>query len=161
MGFQCFILVLNAAKIVTFFYFLPYGYPDFRSEIWHRLLAICFSFNMIKLKFCSWLMSKIIMILCKMKIITNCTDSPLFTLNISMANFWRFLSWIVKELSLSRSSSKKRCITRCITRYKRGVIIYIVRNIINHNQKITYRDIYLFIYFCFLFSIRQIAVDKP
>ena len=27
--------------------------------------------------------------------LTNCTDSPLFTLNISMVNFWRFLSWVV------------------------------------------------------------------
>ena len=88
------------------FYFLRYGIPGFRSEIWCRVFIICFSFNTINLKFFSWLMFKIIMILYKMKIFTNCSNSPLFTLNISMASFWRFLLWIINELSLSRSSSK-------------------------------------------------------
>ena len=104
--FPVFYLSFECCQICKDFYFLRYGIPDFRSELWCRLFSICFSFNMINLKFCSWLMSKTAMILCKMKTFTNCTDSPLFTLNISMANFWRFLSWIVKELPLSRSSSK-------------------------------------------------------
>ena len=97
IGFQRLIVAWNAAKAGTFFlfyFFLPYAIPDFGSEIWHRLLAIFFSIDMINLKFCFWLVSKIII------------RSPFFSLNISMANFWRFLSWIVKELYFSWSSSK-------------------------------------------------------
>ena len=63
------------------FYYLWYGIPDFVPEIWYRLPAIFFSINMIKLKFCFCLMSKIIRILRSMKTFINCTDSPLFTLN--------------------------------------------------------------------------------
>ena len=100
LGFEC-------CRSCNVFFLFRYRISYFRSEIWYRLLPICFSINVINLKFCSRLMSKIIMILCKMKFSqTTCTDSPLFTLNISLANFWRFLSWIVKELPLSRSSSK-------------------------------------------------------
>ena len=105
--FPVFYLSFECCQSCNLFYFWRYWIPDFGSKMWYRLFATCFSFYMINLKFCSWLLSKIIMILCKMKfLLTYCTDSPLFTLNISMTNFLRFLSWIVNELYLSRSSSK-------------------------------------------------------
>ena len=88
--FPVFYLSFEGCQSCKDLYFLQYGIPGFRSEIWCRVFVICFSFNMINLNFLSWLMSKIIMILYKMKIFTNFTNSPLFTLNISMASFWRF-----------------------------------------------------------------------
>ena len=97
--FPVFYLSFEGCQICNVFYFLRYGIPDFRSEIWYRLFAICFSFNMIDLKFFSWLMSKIIMILDKLyaqyyapwtKVLGYVSLLPhnIFTI------FWSLIEWL-------------------------------------------------------------------
>ena len=70
-SFPAFDLSFKCCESCNVFYFLRYGIPDFRSDIWCRLLPFCFSINIINLKFCSCLMSKIIIIFHEMRIFTN------------------------------------------------------------------------------------------
>ena len=90
---------LNTAKAVTVFFFFFFFLELCNSRlfwVWNMTHITChfFSIDIVSLKFCFWVVPKIMI------------HSPLFSLSISMANFWSFLLWIVKKLYLSRSSSK-------------------------------------------------------